>query len=73
MAADTAHAEPVGTNELPTNRASEHAASHAWQPPLLEPAPGGPAERFADAVGPGHPVRVFLAAALGGYVCSSPS
>jgi len=35
---------------------------------LLEPCPGGPAERFAAAVGYGHPVRVFLAAAIGGYL-----
>ena len=38
------------------------------EPPLLEPAPGGLAERFAAAVGDGHPVRVFLVAAVGGYV-----
>ena len=25
------------------------------------------AERFAEIVGPGHPIRVFLAAVLGGY------
>lgn len=35
--------------------------------PLLEPAQGGIAQRFAENVGPGHPVRVFLAAILGGY------
>lgn len=35
--------------------------------PLLEPAAGGLAERFAGAVGAGHPIRVFLAAVLGGY------
>ena len=35
--------------------------------PLLEPAAGGLAERFAGAVGVGHPIRVFLAAVLGGY------
>ena len=36
--------------------------------PLLEPAPGGAAERFAAAVGATHPVRVFLTAVLAGYV-----
>lgn len=44
------------------SRASTHSGV-----PLLEPAPNGPAESFAAAVADGHPVRVFLAAALGGY------
>ena len=35
--------------------------------PLLEPTQGGISERFARAVGAGHPIRVFLAAVLGGY------
>jgi len=35
--------------------------------PLLEPAAGGVAERFADEVGAEHPVRVFLGAILAGY------
>ena len=35
--------------------------------PLLEPAAGGLAERFAGAVGREHPVRVFLVAILAGY------
>ena len=35
--------------------------------PLLEAGEGGLAERFADAVGATHPIRVFLVAALGGY------
>jgi len=34
---------------------------------LLEAGSGGRAERFAEAVGHGHPIRVFLAAVLGGY------
>ena len=45
---------------------SRIAATAQWAP-LLEPTPGGPAERFAAAVSPGHPVRVFLAAILSGY------
>ncbi len=35
--------------------------------PLLEPAQGGIADRFAGSVGPGHPIRVFLVAVLAGY------
>lgn len=34
---------------------------------LLEATEGGMADRFARAVGPDHPIRVFLAAVLGGY------
>jgi membrane-associated phospholipid phosphatase len=67
VAADTAYAEPVETIEPPDESSDTYAASRR-QPPLLEPAPSGPAARFADAVGPGHPVRVFLAAAIGGYL-----
>lgn len=47
----------------PVSRASK-ARSGA---PLLEPADRGWAERFANAVGATHPIRVFLVAALGGY------
>ena len=67
VAAETAYAEPVETIEPPDESSDTYAASRR-QPPLLEPSPSGPAARFADAVGPGHPVRVFLAAAIGGYV-----
>jgi membrane-associated phospholipid phosphatase len=43
--------------------------SDPWAVPVLEPAPGGPAAGFAAAVGRnGHPVMVFLAALLGGFV-----
>jgi undecaprenyl-diphosphatase len=38
-----------------------------WAVPLLEARPGGPAERFARAVGRTHPVLVFLAAILAGF------
>ncbi|MCY7301455.1 MAG: phosphatase PAP2 family protein [Thermoleophilia bacterium] len=41
-----------------------HAPSGA---PLLEAREGGMADRFAGAVGPVNPIRVFLAAILGGY------
>ena len=36
-------------------------------PALLVPSPNGPAARFAAAVGPDRPVRVFVAALLAGY------
>jgi membrane-associated phospholipid phosphatase len=35
--------------------------------PLLEPRPGGPAERVARRIGATHPVRVFLVVAVTGY------
>jgi membrane-associated phospholipid phosphatase len=69
MGVDTAHLEPIGPAVRPT-RPGESASTtvRRAQPPLLEPTPGGPAERFAAAVGYGHPVRAFLAAAIGGYL-----
>lgn len=36
--------------------------------PVLEPRPGGPAERFATLLGDRHPVTAFLAAVVSGYV-----
>lgn len=36
-------------------------------PPVLRAAEGSYAERLAARIGPTHPVRVFLAAVLGGY------
>lgn len=36
--------------------------------PVLEPTPGGPAERFAERLGNPHPVVAFVAAVLTGYV-----
>ena len=70
MGANTAEIEPVGSSPDPAARARDDvaAAGTAHEPPLLEPAPGGLAERFAAAVGYGHPVRVFLAAVIGGYI-----
>ena len=35
--------------------------------PVLEPRPGGPAERAARRIGATHPVRVFLVIAVAGY------
>jgi membrane-associated phospholipid phosphatase len=40
----------------------------AARPGLIEPRPGGLAERFAARVGATHPVRVFLAAVVSGYL-----
>jgi membrane-associated phospholipid phosphatase len=69
MGVNTAHVEPLGsTTGLEAPHAPVAARASRQQPPLLEPAPGGPAERFAAAVGYGHPVRVFLAAAVSGYI-----
>jgi membrane-associated phospholipid phosphatase len=36
-------------------------------PPVLEPQAGGPAERFANLVGPKNPIRVFVVGLLAGY------
>ena len=68
MGVDVVHLES-GAAEMPSSVPTAHAIDRrdgSWAP-LLEPAPGGPAERFAGAVSPGHPVRVFLAAIFGGY------
>jgi membrane-associated phospholipid phosphatase len=37
-------------------------------PPVLQARPGGPAERFAGALGGKHPAAVFFAAAIAGFV-----
>jgi membrane-associated phospholipid phosphatase len=65
MAVDVAHLETASADE-PTARAIEQRRDGSWAP-LLEPTPGGAAERFAASVSPGHPIRVFLAAILTGY------
>jgi membrane-associated phospholipid phosphatase len=36
-------------------------------PPVLEPRPNGPADRFSQRFGPENPVRVFIVALLAGY------
>ena len=43
-------------------------ASSDYPPPLLQPGVVGAAERFATRVGATHPVRVFLTAALTGFL-----
>ncbi len=48
------------------SRRYRHGLS-GWTIPVLEPAPGGPASRFAAALGRRrHPVLVFLVAVVGG-------
>ena len=65
MAVDVAQLETPLAIE-PTARAIEDRRDGSWAP-LLEPTSGGTAERFAAAISPGHPIRVFLAAILSGY------
>ena len=36
--------------------------------PLFEPRPGGPAERFSNAMGDRHPIVAFFAALISGYL-----
>jgi undecaprenyl-diphosphatase len=57
----------TGTGTGPTTAAASGEAAES-PCPLLEPAEGGLAERFAHRVGDGHPVRVFLAAIVSGYL-----
>ena len=69
MAVDVAHLETSPADKPksePTARAIEDRRDGSWAP-MLEPTPGGLAERFATAISPAHPVRVFLAAILSGY------
>jgi membrane-associated phospholipid phosphatase len=46
-------------------RGDDHARRSV--PPVLEPSPNGPADRFSKTFGPENPVRVFIAALLAGY------
>lgn len=64
--ADTAVATRGGA--LAQADAASRRASTGYPPPLVRPAPDGLAERFADRVGATHPVRVFLTAAVTGYL-----
>lgn len=47
--------------------AGEPAAAGVRSVPILEPRPGGPAERVAQQIGATHPVRVFLVVTVAGY------
>lgn len=66
VGADVVAAVPLPDGSASPQTTAERRPASSWAP-LLEPTPGGPAERFAATVGATHPVRVFLAAALGGY------
>lgn len=46
---------------------SPHSGDDAWRSKLLQPRPGGPAERFARVQGGRHPALVFVLAALAGF------
>ena len=52
----------------PKLRAIERTDHEESGIPLFEPRPGGPAERFAGAVGDRHPVLAFFLALVLGYV-----
>ena len=56
---------PVATS--PTTTGETERTEDISGPRLLEPRPGGPAERFAARFGPESPVRVFIVALLAGY------
>ena len=54
---------PAGSFET-----SSALAGADYPPPLLQPDREGAAERFATRIGATHPVRVFLTAAIGGFL-----
>jgi membrane-associated phospholipid phosphatase len=65
MEADTQLVPAVPLASSRSREAEEHASRSV--PPVLEPRPGGIAERFANLVGPENPVRVFVVALLTSY------
>jgi undecaprenyl-diphosphatase len=67
MSVDSAFPSTLKGGSAPIGKPAARAAKAQSGAPLLEPADGGSAERFANAVGSTHPIRVFLVAALGGY------
>ena len=64
MNASVYTARPAPATPAEDEQSGDHAPSRL---PLLEPRPGGPAERFAARFGPENPVRVFIVALLAGY------
>jgi undecaprenyl-diphosphatase len=66
MEADTQLVPAVRLASSPRERDAEANASRTVLP-VLEPRPGGIAERFANLVGPENPVRVFVVALLTSY------
>jgi undecaprenyl-diphosphatase len=57
----------ITTTRTPAHLAG-HSASPGWEIPVLQPAPGGPAERIAKALGRRHPVIVFFVVAICGLL-----
>jgi membrane-associated phospholipid phosphatase len=66
MEADTQLVPAVPLASSRREREADEDASRTI-PPVLEPRPGGIAERFANLVGPENPVRVFIVALLTSY------
>ena len=66
MEADT---QLVPSVPLASNRREREPDANASRTvlPVLEPRPGGIAERFANLVGPENPVRVFVVALVTSY------
>lgn len=56
------------TGGLPADPAPAATAADPFDIPVLRPRAGGPAERLAARFRPGHPVRVFFAALLLGFL-----
>ena len=67
MEADTQLVPAVPLASSRREREAEAARRSRTVPPVLEPRPGGIAERFANLVGPENPVRVFVVALLASY------
>lgn len=67
MSVDSASLSALEGESAPIGKPAARAAKARSGAPLLEPADGDAAERFANTVGATHPIRVFLVAALGGY------
>jgi membrane-associated phospholipid phosphatase len=65
MEADAHVAPAVPRLSRAVGRREEHAPRLG--PPVLEPRPGGAAERFSARIGPENPVRVFVVGLLVGY------
>jgi membrane-associated phospholipid phosphatase len=63
--------DSIALTALPTRPEAipvgEHAAARTRSVPVLEPEPGGVAERVARQLGATHPVRVFLVTVIAGY------
>ncbi|HEX4746490.1 MAG TPA: phosphatase PAP2 family protein [Gaiellaceae bacterium] len=65
MEADTQVVPPLPITSDERERATTTVLRSG--PPVIEPAPAGPAARFAERFGPENPIRIFLLALLTGY------